>query len=296
MEEQLAMEGVRREGILTPRNTPNRRGSTGMSPATKRMKDIPAIPVLSDEVLVPDIEAGSDFTKCLPIDLLITILFCFHTPDYVRKFSTLSKSHLQICISVMREMCRRRWMAKANFEARWASANLKSIDHPKADIGGINADGGQFWYRQYFHEESIVGIPREELTRLVFSCEIRSHLQSSRPKMISHSIKFNNTTAKYVQDNPTRTEKDEGRVEVNGEMVGHPTHCSNKSKSGTNSQCPSIDWFLYQGGSVIKLGLPLLKPHPGRPRWNNSLIFYVERDDSWRWTLMSSDEIMRSID
>ena len=38
--------------------------------------------------------------------------------------------------------------------------------------------------------------------------------------MVSRNINFNDTTAKYVRDNPTRTERDQGRVGVNGEMVG----------------------------------------------------------------------------
>ena len=240
--------------------------------------------VLSEEIPIADIEAGSDLTKCIPTDVLISILFCFHTPDYVRTFSALSKLHLRTRLSAMKGMCRRRWRTKANFPARWASAISNSMD------------GRRFWYRQYFHEESIVGIPREELTRLTFSCEIRSHVLHSGPRMVSRNIKFSDTTAKYVRDHPTRTERDQGRVGVNGEMVGHPIHCKNKALTGTNDQCRSIDWFLYQGGTVVKLGMPLLKPYPGRPRCNHSLLFYVERDDSWSWRLMSCEETMHSND
>ena len=269
-------------------DTSLRMNCTGTSPAPKRMKDAQGNPVpthvLSEEIPISDIEVGSDLTKCLPIDVLISILFCFHSPDYVRTFSVLSKSHLRTCLRAMKEMCRQRWRTKANFHARWAHAISNSMD------------GSQFWYRQYFHEESKVGIPKEELTRLTFSCQFRSLVQSFGPHVISYRINFNDTTAKYIRDNPTRTEKDEGRVEVNGRMVGHPIFCRDKALRGSHIQCSSIDWFLYQGGTVIKLGMPLLKPHPGRPKFDENSIFHVKRDDSWRWTLTSNKEIMRSND
>ena len=166
-------------------DTSLRMNCTGTSPAPKPMKDALGNPVpthvLSEEIPVADIEAGSHPTKCLTADVLMNILFCFHTPDYVRPFSVLSKSHLRTCLPAMKEMCRRRWRTKVNFHARWASAISNSID------------GRRFWYRQYFH---------------------------SGPRMVSRNIKFNDTTATYVRDNPTRTERDRGRVGVNGEMVG----------------------------------------------------------------------------
>jgi len=260
------------------------------------MKDMPdQLALARRQISPPDIEAGSDLTEYLPDEILIALLFYYDTPDYVRKFSTLSKSHLQTSLPVMKEMCRRRWMTKAYFSARWASANAKSVSNSnEGKYGTADNDHHRFWYRQYFREESLVAITREELTRLSFSCEIRSHIPSSIPRMLSRSVKFNNTIAKYIQDNPDRTEKDEGRVESSGQMVGHPDHCSN---SWPNGQCDSIDWFFYQGGkfTVIKLGMPLLKPYPGRPRHNQSLVFHVKRDDSWVWTLTSDREIMRSI-
>ena len=299
MEEPITMEGVLRDGILNGsarRVQHDRRRpafSSGPVPATKRTKDMPGeLAVKSNQIPTPDVEAGSDLTKYLPDDVLLALLFHYHTPDYVRKFSTLSKSLLQMSLPAMKEMCRRRWSTKADFKARWASATAKATGQLNNGTRAANNGKHRFWYRQYFHEESLVGIPMEELTRLSFSCEIRSHVPSSRPRMLSRSIKFNNAIAKYIQDNPNRTEKDEGRVEVSGQMVGHPDHCSN---SWPNGQCDSVDWFRYQGGTVIKLGMPLLKPHPGRPHHNISLVFYVERDDSWVWTLTSDREIMRSV-
>ena len=91
MEEPIAMEGVLRDGILNGsarRVQHDRRRpafSNGPAPVTKRTKDMPGeLALVPKHIPIPDVEAGSDLTEYLPDDILLALLFHYHTADYLQ--------------------------------------------------------------------------------------------------------------------------------------------------------------------------------------------------------------------